>query len=201
MKIAVCDDDKGCLDSMKRLLAGYPGISRTEYYQDLSQLSEALENGMGYDLVLMDIEWEGNEQDGIAYAAQYNARSPQTRFIFVTAYNDKFSEKIFWEKVNLCGFLVKPVRKEHLEKLLDKVREKIFSSEALILQHGGITESSPNLCVHSSSSYVSPSMLPLSSGDLIEWSLVCHSTLSYQKFCDRHSNHYDHPEELHQSVE
>ena len=63
------------------------------------------------------------------------------------------------------------------------------------------SESSPNLCVHSSSSYVSPSMLPLSSGDLIEWSLVCHSTLSYQKFCDRHSNHYDHPEELHQSVE
>ena len=144
MKIAVCDDDKGCLDSMKRLLAGYPGISRTEYYQNLSQLSEALENGMGYDLVLMDIEWEGNEQDGIAYAAQYNARSPQTRFIFVTAYNDKFSEKIFWEKVNLCGFLVKPVRKEHLEKLLDKVREKIFSSEALILQHGGITEKIAN---------------------------------------------------------
>ena len=62
-------------------------------------------------------------------------------------------------------------------------------------------QSSPNLCVHSSSSYVSPSMQPLSSGDLIEWSLVCHSTLSYQKFCDRHSNHYDHPEELHQSVE
>lgn len=144
MKIAVCDDDKGCLDSMKRLLAGYPGISRTEYYQDLSQLSEALENGMGYDLVLMDIEWEGNEQDGIAYAAQYNARSPQTWFIFVTAYNDKFSEKIFWEKVNLCGFLVKPFRKEHLEKLLDKVREKIFSSEALILQHGGITEKIAN---------------------------------------------------------
>lgn len=63
------------------------------------------------------------------------------------------------------------------------------------------SESSPNLCVNSSSSYISPSMLPLSSGDLIEWSLVCHSTLSYQKFCDRHSNHYDHPEELHQSVE
>lgn len=124
MKIAVCDDDKGCLDSMKQLLAEYPGISRTEYYQDLSQLSEAWENGTTYDLVLMDIEWEGMEQDGIAYAAQYNAHSPQTRFIFVTAYNDKFSEKIFWEKVNLCGFLVKPVRKEHLEKLLDKVREK-----------------------------------------------------------------------------
>ena len=71
----------------------------------------------------------------------------------------------------------------------------------LVRNFRGSAESSPNLCVHSSSSYVSPSMLPLSSGDLIEWSLVCHSTLSYQKFCDRHSNHYDHPEELHQSVE
>lgn len=50
----------------------------------------------------------------------------------------------------------------------------------------GLTQkqSSPNLCVNSSSSYISPSMLPLSSGDLIEWSLVCHSILSYQKFCD-----------------
>ena len=47
-----------------------------------------------------------------------------------------------------------------------------------------INQSSPNLCVNSSSSYISPSMLPLSSGDLIEWSLVCHSILSYQKFCD-----------------
>ena len=128
MKIAVCDDDKNCLDSIKRLLAEYPGSSRIEYYQELSQLSEALENGTTYDLVLMDIEWEGNEQDGITYAAQYNVHSPQTWFIFVTAYNDKFSQKIFWEKVNLCGFLVKPVKKENLEKLLEKVREKILQS-------------------------------------------------------------------------
>ena len=53
-----------------------------------------------------------------------------------------------------------------------------------LVQETQFSKSSPNLCVHSSSSYVSPSMLPLSSGDLIEWSLVCHSTLSYQKFCD-----------------
>ena len=51
-------------------------------------------------------------------------------------------------------------------------------------EKGREIQSSPNLCVNSSSSYVSSSMLPLSSGDLIEWSLVCHSTLSYQKFCD-----------------
>ena len=83
-----------------------------------------------------------------------------------------------------------------IRRFCEKYREA-----RIILISSWKNESSPNLCVHSSSSYVSPSMLPLSSGDLIEWSLVCHSTLSYQKFCDRHSNHYDHPEELHQSVE
>ena len=81
------------------------------------------------------------------------------------------------------------------------ITAKFLICAPISCQRRGLLQSSPNLCVHSSSSYVSPSMLPLSSGDLIEWSLVCHSTLSYQKFCDRHSNHYDHPEELHQSVE
>ena len=144
MHIAVCDDEKNCLDNMEQLLKSYPGISRTEYYQNLEDLSAALKSGITYDLILMDIEWNQSTENGIQFAAQYNLLSPQTQFIFVTAYNDKFSEKIFWEKVNLCGFLVKPVRKEHLEKLLDKVREKIFSSEALILQHGGITEKIAN---------------------------------------------------------
>lgn len=61
-------------------------------------------------------------------------------------------------------------------------------------------ESSPNLCVNSSFSYVVLSTLLLSSRDLTEWSLVYHNTLSYQRFYDLHSIHYDHLEGLHQSV-
>lgn len=144
MHIAVCDDEKCCLEAMERLLKDYPGISRVEYYGKLEDLSEAQKNGTTYDLIFMDIEWDGNSENGIQYAAQYNCQSPRTQFIFVTAYNDKFSQEIFWEKLNLCGFLVKPVQKENLEKLLDKVREKIFGSEALVLQHGGTTEKIPS---------------------------------------------------------
>ena len=61
-------------------------------------------------------------------------------------------------------------------------------------------ESSPNLCVNSSFSYVVLSTLLLSSRDLTEWSLVYHSTLSYQRFYDLHSIHYDHLEGLHQLI-
>lgn len=144
MHIAVCDDEKNCLDNMEQLLKSYPGISRTEYYQRLEDLSAALKSGITYDLILMDIEWNQSTENGIQFAAQYNLLSPQTQFIFVTAYNDKFSQKIFWETINLCGYLVKPVQKENLEKLLDKVRDKIFSSEALMVQHGGTTEKIPS---------------------------------------------------------
>ena len=63
-----------------------------------------------------------------------------------------------------------------------------------------VSESSPNLCVNSSFSYVVLSTLLLSSRDLTEWSLVYHNTLSYQRFYDLHSIHYDHLEGLHQSV-
>ncbi len=129
---------------MEQLLKSYPGISRTEYYQKLEDLSAALKSGITYDLILMDIEWDQSTENGIQFAAQYNLLSPQTQFIFVTAYNDKFSQKIFWETINLCGYLVKPVQKENLEKLLDKVRDKIFSSEALMVQHGGTTEKIPS---------------------------------------------------------
>ena len=63
-----------------------------------------------------------------------------------------------------------------------------------------LAESSPNLCVNSSFSYVVLSTLLLSSKDLTEWSLVYHSTLSYQRFYDLHSIHYDHLEGLHQLI-
>lgn len=62
------------------------------------------------------------------------------------------------------------------------------------------SKSSPNLCVNSSFSYVVLSTLLLSSRDLTEWSLVYHSTLSYQRFYDLHSIHYDHLEGLHQLI-
>ena len=91
----------------------------------------------------------------------------------------------------------------------------MFNSHRLIAQTVGRTwgavisktsktapkpKSSPNLCVNSSFSYVVLSTLLLSSRDLTEWSLVYHNTLSYQRFYDLHSIHYDHLEGLHQLI-
>lgn len=140
MHIAVCDDEKVCLDEIRCLLQKYPGVSRIEYYDDLNRLSEAVQSGTVYDLILMDIEWNGRTENGIQYAAKLSGECPQTQFIFVTAYNDKFSQEIFWEEVNLCGYLVKPVQAENLERLLRKARERLYGDEELVLQRGRMTE-------------------------------------------------------------
>lgn len=44
MKIAVCDDDEGCLDSMKQLLASYPGISSEALILQHGGITEKIAN-------------------------------------------------------------------------------------------------------------------------------------------------------------
>lgn len=86
---------------------------------------------------------------------------------------------------------------------IDTFIGKIFEKQHFyrrILRRIAEYKSSPNLCVNSSFSYVVLSTLLLSSRDLTEWSLVYHSTLSYQRFYDLHSIHYDHLEGLHQLI-
>lgn len=96
------------------------------------------------------------------------------------------------------------VKEEKSMKFLQKLGKALMLPVAVLPICGilmGIGyKSSPNLCVNSSFSYVVLSTLLLSSKDLTEWSLVYHSTLSYQRFYDLHSIHYDHLEGLHQLI-
>ena len=91
--------------------------------------------------------------------------------------------------------------KDNIDSLFERFPKGTSSFVPLqIAYHTGMRQSSPNLCVNSSFSYVVLSTLLLSSRDLTEWSLVYHNTLSYQRFYDLHSIHYDHLEGLHQLI-
>ena len=79
-------------------------------------------------------------------------------------------------------------------------KKAMVAESAIKMEKWWRKKSSPNLCVNSSFSYVVLPTLLLSSRDLTEWSLVYHSTLSYQRFYDLHSIHYDHLEGLHQLI-
>ena len=93
------------------------------------------------------------------------------------------------------------IGKEKAYRMMSNFKcERVPALEYFLTRDYNGRKSSPNLCVNSSFSYVVLSTLLLSSRDLTEWSLVYHNTLSYQRFYDLHSIHYDHLEGLHQSV-
>ncbi len=71
------------------------------------------------------------------YASEINKLHPETLIIYTTAYNEKFSQEIFWESVNLCGYLVKPVQSGNLQKLLDKIEKQQNSEKSIILKQNG----------------------------------------------------------------
>jgi len=146
MRIAICDDEKIFLEHMERLLNGLPEVEQVDSFNDVDKLEQSVVNGSKYDIVFMDIEWKQEKKNGTHYAAMLNRKCPNTQIIYVTAYNDRFAETIFYEPVNLCGYLVKPVKIEKLQLLLKKAMGNIEKQkkEQILVQYRGITESIPH---------------------------------------------------------
>lgn len=141
MKVAICDDEVVCIKQMERLLKDIPEVKSIDSFDDIDRLNLSLEKD-SYDLIFMDIEWKGHEKKGTRYAAEINENFPGIQFVFFTAYNDRFSESIFFEKVNLCGYLVKPIKFDNLKFLVEKALKNIKKQqeENIVVQYRGITE-------------------------------------------------------------
>lgn len=147
MNIAVCDDNQIHLDSAVELLKDFQQVKRCDTFHNIEQLFQQIERNstVSYDVILMDIQWNHCEKDGIQYAATLNLLLPHAQIIFMTAYNDKYSQAIFFEQLNLCGYLVKPIQEANLKVLLEKAEknmEKIKknSEDLLLVQYNRVTE-------------------------------------------------------------
>ena len=141
MRVAICDDETIFLNQMEYLLKSIPEIESIDKYNDIDELNQYLEKGT-YDLIFMDIEWKGYKETGTQFAAAVNTKYPNVQIVFITAYNDRFSESIFFEKVNLCGYLVKPIKLNNLQFLVGKALDNIKKrqEEKLVVQYRGVTE-------------------------------------------------------------
>ena len=144
MRIALCDDEIDALNVLQTCLEQNNPANQISRFLSAKQLLDAIEKGDLFDLVFMDIEWNG-PQNGIDFASAVNARCPETQIIFVTGHPDRFYQKIFLKPVNLCGYLSKPVDPSVLEKLLQKALSVIQTREAqlLLIQHKGTAYAIP----------------------------------------------------------
>jgi len=151
MHIAVCDDTADVLQYIYAQVKGISFIDSVTPYNDFKDLITAVRTGKKYNVVLMDIDW-GCAENGIDFASELFVLSPDIRIIFITGYPEKYSQQIFLGKVNLCGFLTKPINQEMLEKILSKaldesivtVNKKINEKNLTVSFNGTITSFKPD---------------------------------------------------------
>ena len=138
MKIALCDDEVPVLKMLHEKVLEIPYVSSVKEFSDLKTFLDSIEDGEDFDVVLMDIDWN-QEINGIDAAEKLFEKVPSIQVIFVTGYNEKFSQSIFLQKSNLCGYLVKPVNTEYLDVLLKKAAKKmgINNKNTLLLKKKG----------------------------------------------------------------
>lgn len=123
MKILLCDDDPVFIKEMRILLEEHFADSLRIYScTGRKELLNILKKEDGIEILLMDICLE--QDDGIQAAKEILEAYPDLSVIFVTGYPDLYYEKVFLE-VRPCGFIKKPIDRELVTQLLEKmIREK-----------------------------------------------------------------------------
>lgn len=138
MQIAVCDDNTGALAELERQLRLLDRVEGVACFSSLEAFLLSVEEGRRCDAVLLDIDWEGRDE-GLDAAERLARLSPRTRIIFVTGYNDRFSQQIFLRGATPSGYLVKPVDQKLLEACLEKAASELVLEEepALVVRSRG----------------------------------------------------------------
>lgn len=129
LNVAVCDDSDIFLQEAEAALRRDARIGEIHLYHTTEQLFEAALNmETRLDLVLMDIEF-GTEKNGMAVAEELCRIRPQIQIIYVTGYNDRYAQHVLLSRVNLIGYLTKPLDASILICYLDKLyRTSSFKS-------------------------------------------------------------------------
>ncbi len=132
MRIAICDDNRECLEILERGLHKKQGENdRIETFQSGEALLSVYARGNGgFDAVFLDIEMEG--MDGIEVANQIRATDTQVLIIFVTNHTRHMQRSFVCQPFR---FLVKPVTEEALQTVYKEICIKLSDAPGAFLFH------------------------------------------------------------------
>lgn len=139
MRIAICDNESIAIEALLQKIKNVSKTSHIQSFTSIQQFWNVIEDGGTFHIVFMDIDWE-ETYDGMDFAARLYELQPNAQVIYVTGYNDRFSQQIFLRPVNLCGYLLKPVDEVLLRSLLQKAENTFAhqSKEKLLVRQKGI---------------------------------------------------------------
>ncbi len=121
MKLAVCDNELLFLKQFLALCQDFSYIDEIIPFQDGELLLAAVKAGASFDAVFMDIDF-GHKKTGIEYSRELYELNPKIRLVYTTGYTDRFVQHVFLSPSNMIGFLTKPVDKDILSSVLDKLQ-------------------------------------------------------------------------------
>lgn len=132
MRIAVCDDEAAQQQLLCKYLEEWAQrdgtLLKTETFGSAEAFSFTWEEDRGFDLLILDIEM--GALNGMELAAQVRREDEDIPILFVTGY-DRYMAQGY--EVAALHYLLKPIRKEKLFSLLDKVKEKSGRRESRLL--------------------------------------------------------------------
>lgn len=142
-RLAVCEDDpiegKQLMKMCDTLLSKKQIPHTLCLFENADSLAKALEqNGEAFDLLLLDIQMEG--QSGMALAKELYRRQFPGRFLFITGYAEYALEGY---DVHPIHYLLKPVEPDLLKDVLLRDWEENHRMKNLLLRSGGKTLSLP----------------------------------------------------------
>ncbi len=141
--IAICDDNVSDLSNIVSIINDYIFMQRNKYaieyvaFQSAVDLISAMERGQQYDLVLLDILMP--LMTGMAAAKEIRQFNQDVKIIFSTS-SPEFAVESY--SVGAYFYALKPIWKEKLILLLDKVFSEIEISEGssfLVKSKTGLT--------------------------------------------------------------
>ncbi|WP_223669931.1 LytR/AlgR family response regulator transcription factor [Kangiella shandongensis] len=115
MKTIIVDDEQPARERIRRLLADYPNV---DIVAEASNGEEALSKIQQQQPQLAFLDISMPVMGGVELARVLSQDYPQLHIIFTTAY-DQYALEAF--DVNATDYLLKPIRKERLNKALGKI--------------------------------------------------------------------------------
>lgn len=140
MNILIVDDETPARDRL-RLLLGDTGKHTVVGEAGNGREALALAEKLHPDAVLLDIRMPG--LDGIETAHHFNTFDNPPAVVFTTAY-DQYAIQAF--EANAIGYILKPVRRERLEKALEQAARLSREKLGNIARQPGMSEERTHVC-------------------------------------------------------
>ncbi|MEA3422625.1 MAG: LytTR family DNA-binding domain-containing protein [Bacillota bacterium] len=138
IKIGICDDEKNICSSLETIIEEYMKNKNIQYGIDVFYSANSLlkytDDGNLYDILFLDIEMEGLSGIEFGKILRDDMGNELTKIIYISWQN---SHAIDLFQVRPFDFVVKPITKERLFKILEVVQRLIGSERSEFVYHAG----------------------------------------------------------------